>query len=54
MPGSPLSGRLKTATTYMAQIGENYDRLVGQKSGLAAIGEAVGMPYYDGHGGFTK
>ena len=36
------------------QIGENYDRLVGQKSGLAAIGEAVGMPYYDGHGGFTK
>ena len=36
------------------QIGENYDRRVGAKSGLAAIGEAVGMPYYDGHGGFTK
>ncbi|MFA5401426.1 MAG: hypothetical protein WC359_13335 [Dehalococcoidia bacterium] len=36
------------------QTGENYDRLVGEKSGLAAIGEAIGMPYYDGHGGFTK
>ena len=36
------------------QIGENYDRPVGAKSGLAAIGEAAGVPYYDGHGGFTK
>lgn len=36
------------------QMGDSYDRLVGEKSGLAAIGEAVGMPYYDGHGGFTK
>jgi hypothetical protein len=33
--------------------GRNYDRLVGQKTGLAAVGEAVRMPYYDGFGGFT-
>lgn len=34
--------------------GRDYDRLVGQKTGLAAVGEAVGMPRYDGYGGFTR
>jgi hypothetical protein len=29
-------------------------RRVGQLTGLRAIGEAVGLPYYDGHGGFTE
>lgn len=27
---------------------------IGELSGLRAIGEAVGMPYYNGFGGFTK
>ena len=33
--------------------GHNYDRLVGQKTGLAAVGDAVGINRYDGYGGFT-
>jgi len=31
-----------------------YDQQAGSKTGMAAIGEAVGFPYYDGHGGFTS
>ena len=34
--------------------GRNYDRIVGQKTGLAAVGDAVGINWYDGYGGFTK
>ena len=29
-------------------------RHIAELTGLQAIREAVGLPYYDGHGGFTK